>query len=101
MQTVDNSFCEAWTAIEDMNNDDSTPEESNNDYKQCVADNVDATVTGKGTFHEMGTLGAETFASEKIGEISAFREQKLSRISQNRIFRVLKFREFGQNSRNS
>ena len=38
------------------------------------------------------TLGAETFASGKIREIFAFRELKLSRIEQNRIFRVLIFR---------
>ena len=40
------------------------------------------------------TLGAETFASGKIREIFAFREHKLSRIGQNRIFRVLNFREW-------
>ena len=40
------------------------------------------------------TLGAETFASGKIREIFAFREHKLSRIVQNRIFRVLNFREW-------
>ena len=49
------------------------------------------------------TLGAETFASGKICErknlrnfceIFAFREHKLSRIGQNRIFRVLNFREW-------
>ena len=40
------------------------------------------------------TLGAETFASLKIREIFAFREHKLSRIGQNRIFRVLNFREW-------
>ena len=41
----------------------------------------------------MTTLGAETFASGKIREIFAFREQKLSRIGQNIIFPVLNFRE--------
>ena len=40
------------------------------------------------------TLGTETFASGKIREIFAFRELKLSRIGQNRIFRVLNFREW-------
>ena len=40
------------------------------------------------------TLGAETFARGKIREIFAFREHKLSRIGQNRIFRVLNFREW-------
>ena len=40
------------------------------------------------------TLGAETFPSQKILEIFAFREDKLSRIGQNRIFRVLNFREW-------
>ena len=42
----------------------------------------------------MHTLGAETFASRKIREIFALREQKLSRIGQNRIFCVLNFREW-------
>ena len=37
----------------------------------------------------LNTLGAETFASR----IFAFCEYKLSRIGQNRIFRVLNFRE--------
>ena len=41
----------------------------------------------------IGTLGAETFARRKIREIYAFREHKLSRIGQNRTFRVLNFRE--------
>ena len=45
-------------------------------------------------FTTRSTLGAETFASRKIREIFAFREQKLSRIGQNRIFRVLNFREW-------
>ena len=40
------------------------------------------------------TLGAESFASRKIRESFAFREHKLSRIGQNRIFRVLNFREW-------
>ena len=40
------------------------------------------------------TLGAETFARGKIREIFAFHEHKLSRIGQNRIFRVLNFREW-------
>ena len=40
------------------------------------------------------TLGAETFARRKIREIFAFRDHKLSRIGQNRIFRVLNFREW-------
>ena len=40
------------------------------------------------------TLEAETFASRKIREIFAFCEHKLSRIGQNRIFRVLNFREW-------
>ena len=40
------------------------------------------------------TLGAETFASGKIRETFAFREHKLSRIGQNRIFRILNFREW-------
>ena len=40
------------------------------------------------------TLGAETFASEKIRKRFAFHEQKLSRIGQNRIFCVLNFREW-------
>ena len=40
------------------------------------------------------TLGAETFASRKIREMFAFHEHKLSRIGQNRIFRVLNFREW-------
>ena len=40
------------------------------------------------------TLGAETFARRKSREIFAFREHKLSRIGQNRIFRVLNFREW-------
>ena len=42
----------------------------------------------------LNTLGAETFARRKIREIFAFREHKLSRIGQNRIFRVLNFREW-------
>ena len=42
----------------------------------------------------MYTLGVETFGSRKIREIFAFREHKLSRIGQNRIFRVLNFREW-------
>ena len=42
----------------------------------------------------MYTLGAETFASGKIREIFAFREHKLSRICQNRIFSILNFREW-------
>ena len=37
---------------------------------------------------KVSTLGAETFASRKIREIFAFREQKLSRIGQNKIFVV-------------
>ena len=40
------------------------------------------------------TLGAETFARRKIRDIFAFREHILSRIGQNRIFRVLNFREW-------
>ena len=43
------------------------------------------------------TLGAETFASGKIREFFAFRKHKLSRIGQNRIFRVLNFREWTEN----
>ena len=43
---------------------------------------------------ENNTLGAETFARRKIREIFAFREHKLSRIGQNRFFRVLNFREW-------
>ena len=39
------------------------------------------------------TLGAEIFASQKIRKIFAFLEHK-SRIGQNRIFRVLNFREW-------
>ena len=40
------------------------------------------------------TLGAGTFVSRKIREIFAFHEHKLSQIGQNRIFRVLNFREW-------
>ena len=35
-----------------------------------------------------------TFASQKICKLFAFREHKLSRISQNRNFRVLNFRKW-------
>ena len=42
----------------------------------------------------VNTLGAETFASRKICEIFAFREHKLSRIGNNRIFLVLNFCEW-------
>ena len=48
--------------------------------------------------HLSFTLGAETFASGKIREIFAFRKHKLSRIGQNRIFRVLNFREWTEKS---
>ena len=45
-------------------------------------------------FSKFDTLGAETFASRKIREIFAFCEHKLSRIGQNRIFRILNVREW-------
>ena len=54
-----------------MNNDDRTPEESNNDYKQWVAENVDhnvATVTGKGTFHGMVSF-VLTLNQQEVSEI--------------------------------
>ena len=47
-------------------------------------------------------INALSRAANKFGEkIEKFRVHKLSRISQYRIFRVLNFRELGQNSRNS
>ena len=51
-------------------------------------------IDGKQSMKIACTLGAETFASGKIREIFVFREHKLSRIGQNRILRVLNFREW-------
>ena len=67
------------SAIEDKNNDDSTPEESNNDYKQWVADNVDrnvATVTGKGTFHGMGIICVDSKPTGSYGNIPRLKERQ-------------------------
>ena len=57
------------SAIEDMNNDDSTPEESNNDYKQWVA-----TMTGKGTFHGMGIICVDSKPTGSFGNIPSLKE---------------------------
>ena len=68
------------SAIEDMdNNDNTTQAESNNDYKQWVADNVDhnvATMTGNGTFHGMGIICVDSEPTGRFGNIPRLKDRR-------------------------